>query len=189
MKKCSGCNSIKPLSSFYSNKSRADGHSHRCIECERARHKAYLQTDKGRSTQRERSKREYRRGGKKRQQARSKTPEVMLANRARNLRYKEARGAYARSERGRECARRASYAWAARNPEKRAAHIAVNAAIRAGLMVRSPCEVCGSKAQAHHEDYSRPLEVSWLCQKHHAEHHFMERLNGRDTRTQTIGFN
>jgi len=37
---------------------------------------------------------------------------------------------------------------------------------------RQPCEVCGAqKAQAHHDDYSKPLDVRWLCTTHHAEWH------------------
>lgn len=44
--------------------------------------------------------------------------------------------------------------------------------IYAGTMVRLPCEVCGDpKSHAHHEDYSKPLEVKWLCAKHHKEIH------------------
>ena len=34
------------------------------------------------------------------------------------------------------------------------------------------CEVCGTKpADAHHDDYSKHLEVRWLCEPHHAEAH------------------
>jgi hypothetical protein len=33
------------------------------------------------------------------------------------------------------------------------------------------CEVCGRKAQAHHEDYDDPLKIRWLCQTHHTEEH------------------
>ena len=44
-------------------------------------------------------------------------------------------------------------------------------AIRDGKMERLSCEVCGAKAQAHHDDYSKPLDVRWLCFKHHREHH------------------
>ena len=44
--------------------------------------------------------------------------------------------------------------------------------IVAGRMQRQPCEVCSAgKAHAHHDDYSKPLEVRWLCPKHHREHH------------------
>lgn len=46
-------------------------------------------------------------------------------------------------------------------------------AIRRGELTRLPCEVCGTaKSHAHHEDYSKPLEVVWLCRAHHeALHH------------------
>lgn len=46
-------------------------------------------------------------------------------------------------------------------------------AIARGELVRQPCEVCGAeKADAHHPDYSKPLDVMWLCRAHHiAEHH------------------
>lgn len=52
------------------------------------------------------------------------------------------------------------------------ANMAVNNAIRDGRLKRGPCEKCGAiKAEAHHDDYSKPLEVRWLCLKHHREHH------------------
>jgi hypothetical protein len=59
------------------------------------------------------------------------------------------------------------------NPEKYRARNAVSNALRDGRLVRQSCLVCGERAQAHHEDYSRPLEVVWLCFKHHREdkHH------------------
>lgn len=48
----------------------------------------------------------------------------------------------------------------------------VNRAVAAGRLVKKPCAVCGSpRSQAHHQDYSRPLDVIWLCAKHHAEEH------------------
>jgi hypothetical protein len=59
-----------------------------------------------------------------------------------------------------------------RNPEKYKAHQLLNYAIRMGMIKRGKCEVCGkSNAQGHHEDYSKPLEVVWLCPIHHTEHH------------------
>lgn len=45
--------------------------------------------------------------------------------------------------------------------------------IRRGKINREPCEVCGSKAEAHHDDYSKPLQVKWLCRKHHMKLHAM----------------
>lgn len=44
--------------------------------------------------------------------------------------------------------------------------------IQMGRLVRQPCEVCGeSKVHAHHDDYNKPLDIRWLCLKHHQEHH------------------
>jgi hypothetical protein len=59
-----------------------------------------------------------------------------------------------------------------RNPQKYRARSAVARAIRSGSLVRQSCEVCGNaKSEAHHPDYSRPLDVKWLCRKHHRIEH------------------
>ena len=51
----------------------------------------------------------------------------------------------------------------------------VNKAIRSGLLIKpSVCENCGKKGcrlEGHHEDYSMPLEVVWLCYSCHRELH------------------
>lgn len=48
-------------------------------------------------------------------------------------------------------------------------------AVARGKMKKLPCEVCGAeKVEAHHLDYSKPLDVMWLCRKHHANLHRME---------------
>lgn len=50
----------------------------------------------------------------------------------------------------------------------------VRDAIAAGTLTRLPCEVggdCHGRIEAHHDDYSKPLDVRWLCKKHHAEVH------------------
>lgn len=71
------------------------------------------------------------------------------------------------------CEARAVRAWKDRNPEKTAAHRAVGRAIRKGRMQRQPCEVCGTTrdVQGHHDDYSDPLAVRWLCRRHHEDEH------------------
>ena len=41
---------------------------------------------------------------------------------------------------------------------------------RMGVLVPKPCEVCGDeKVEKHHDDYSKPLQVRWLCKQHHRE--------------------
>ena len=45
-------------------------------------------------------------------------------------------------------------------------------AVKLGKIIKKPCEVCGyEKAEAHHDDYSKPLDVVWLCRSHHVERH------------------
>jgi hypothetical protein len=60
-----------------------------------------------------------------------------------------------------------------RHPDRYSARNAVNNAVRDGRLTRLPCEVCGETdgVEAHHEDYSRPLVVRWLCFAHHRETH------------------
>jgi hypothetical protein len=42
-----------------------------------------------------------------------------------------------------------------------------------GKIQRQPCCECGQhRAQMHHEDYSRPLDVMWLCRRCHMKHHY-----------------
>jgi hypothetical protein len=45
--------------------------------------------------------------------------------------------------------------------------------VRIGKLKPQPCEKCGTTrlVQKHHEDYSKPLAVRWLCQPHHREEH------------------
>ena len=60
----------------------------------------------------------------------------------------------------------------ARHPDKYRARSAVSAAVRDGRLIKKPCRDCGeATTEAHHEDYSRPLDVIWLCRPcHRAEH-------------------
>ena len=59
-----------------------------------------------------------------------------------------------------------------RNKLHNGARSVTKLAIRAGILKRLPCEVCGSTdADAHHEDYAKPLDVRWLCPAHHRQHH------------------
>lgn len=56
------------------------------------------------------------------------------------------------------------------NQDKNKARALVGRAIKAKKLVKLPCENCGNiKVQAHHDDYSKPLEVKWLCFKCHRE--------------------
>lgn len=62
--------------------------------------------------------------------------------------------------------------YATRFPEKAKAHSAVSNAKRDGKLKPGPCAICGAfPVDAHHEDYLKPLDVTWLCHAHHLERH------------------
>jgi len=58
--------------------------------------------------------------------------------------------------------------------ERVLAHSAVTSAIRSGKIKRpDACERCKEpkKTEAHHFDYSKPLEIEWLCRSCHTQLH------------------
>jgi hypothetical protein len=61
--------------------------------------------------------------------------------------------------------------WKRQNPEKVSAHLQVASALKRGIL-KNPgkCAVCGENTtylDAHHEDYTKPLAVVWVCPKCH----------------------
>ena len=64
--------------------------------------------------------------------------------------------------------------WARENPEKRRTRGIIYNNIKSGKMERPDiCSLCGidTEVQAHHEDYTKPLEVIWLCRSCHKRVH------------------
>lgn len=58
-----------------------------------------------------------------------------------------------------------------RRSKVRARHLA-GVALRRGKLSLGPCENCGNvEAEMHHADYSKPLEVTWLCRGCHLAAH------------------
>jgi hypothetical protein len=69
--------------------------------------------------------------------------------------------------------------WQINNRNKTNAHAKIHRAIESGKLIRNECcEKCNKKCkpEAHHEDYSKPFDVIWLCRKCHAE--LLERVVG-----------
>jgi hypothetical protein len=61
--------------------------------------------------------------------------------------------------------------WYQKNKEKRRAHVTLNRAIASGKLMRPEnCSECGKecKPDGHHEDYSKPLDVKWICRACHS---------------------
>jgi hypothetical protein len=87
---------------------------------------------------------------------------------------------WSKSEAGRASGRKHAAKRHSQHPEQASARRRVDVAVRAGrLLVPKSCEGCGEmerrhprrNLQAHHDDYSKPLEVRWLCQKCHVAIH------------------
>jgi|688.fasta_scaffold388075_2 hypothetical protein len=146
-KTCFKCGALKSLSEFYVHKQMADGHLNKCIVCtkkdEKERFYKKLKDPKWREKELERHRIKAARFRK----------EGRLASKNASVKGKKK--------------------WAKANKHKRFAQSCVAKAINSGIIRREPCEICGSKQQihAHHDDYSKPLDVIWLCPKHHGERH------------------
>lgn len=145
-KTCTKCGASKPKSDFYSRGAQ-------CKSCICLRVKAYRDANIDRV-------REYDRN---RPNAKMRSNSCVERNRKKYHSDPEFKASALKS--------RAS--WKKNNRIKRNAHVIVGNAISAGKLVRQPCEVCQTTnaVHAHHEDYSAPLEVRWLCRTHHAARH------------------
>lgn len=79
---------------------------------------------------------------------------------------------YAENSQRRKSVQKIAADWRVKNPDRYRAQNKVNNAIRDGKLKKQSCEVCGDKnVHAHHDDYSKPLEVRWLCPLHHHREH------------------
>lgn len=58
--------------------------------------------------------------------------------------------------------------WKKKNTHKNAAHSLIYLAIKQGVLKKEKCRDCERiETEAHHNDYTKPLEVIWLCRFHH----------------------
>lgn len=110
-------------------------------------------------------------------------------NRPNRIQRNEQMAEYRKTLKGKEVQRIAQKKIRQTFPEKKIAWSLFSLAVASGKIKKEPCSVCGElKAQGHHEDYFKPLDVVWLCQVHHTERHKQinkeKRENGkRNSRT------
>lgn len=148
MKSCTGCHRKLPLASFWAKKQTKDGKDHKCKECARQRGTIWRAANKDKNVI---SQKKWRENNK------SKMIECR-ENWSKNNPHAHA-----------EFIRRSIK----KSPEKQKARMLLFRAVRNGSIFKGKCEVCGNeKSEAHHADYSKPLDVKWLCKKHHTEVHF-----------------
>lgn len=146
-KECICCKLIKPIADYYKHSQMKDGHLNKCKECQK------INTKNARDANPEHYK-DYDR------------------NRANLPKRVNARKEYSLTDQGKDAHRRAHKKQKEMYPNKAKTRYAVSNAVRDGRLFKSPCEVCGKlKVEAHHPDYSKPLDVMWLCTKHHKEWH------------------
>jgi hypothetical protein len=81
---------------------------------------------------------------------------------------------YSKTKAGKASNLKSQNLWRKSNPDKRAAHVILNNAIRAGRVGKpKDCSKCGAggRIEGHHHDYTRPLDVVWLCRQCHVKEH------------------
>jgi hypothetical protein len=144
---CKVCKTIKPIVDFYKHKQMLGGRLNICKKC----HNLNAKINRLKNLERHREYDRKRRTSKKR----------ILQKKS-----------YYQSEKGKTLAAKFRKLYRKNNPDKTKAHWTVSNAIRSGKITKKPCHACGKRqAHAHHDDYSRPLDVVWLCPKHHFERH------------------
>lgn len=165
MRRCPKCKVEKELDpdNFRRDKTKKYGYEYWCKECRKERYPKKDSTIKmnrfGLS----------RRNGEK---------EKDFQNRIEKERSKRRQEAYRRyRERNRAKLSQRTIKWQHENPEKveliRRSGYEVRKAIKKGLLTRpDTCEWCGKKHKnidAAHHDYSKPLDVKWLCRRCHTK--------------------
>ena len=147
MKICFKCGQSKTLIEFYKRLETVDGHLNKCKVCTKNDAKASyrINIDK---------RKEY---GRKRN---------AFPHRVRWQKH------YQQTLVGKAARKMATARWRQKFPRKYLTYIITHNAIRDNRLNKRPCEICGETlVQAHHDNYSKPLDVLWFCVRHHREKH------------------
>jgi len=181
-KQCAKCNEVKPVTEFGKYTRSKDGLKARCKECMRADAKKYNEENraevneyyrawreanrekirKARKAYREENRAEFRERGRAWKEANRE-----LLREANKVYYEENKVAYSEYNK----------AYRKVNKDKINAHRAVHRALKAGTLTKpDTCARCQKRKviEGHHEDYSKPLEVDWLCISCHKRLHAEE---------------
>lgn len=154
-KTCSRCKEAKPTIDFGKRAALKDGLRSRCRECENSAMRGYREA-------RPEAHREYRQ-----KWCQANPEKKAAANRSWNERNV-----------GRRIELNKGYA--ERYPEKaRAQHAVTRDVARGKIHKPELCSRCGAlpdvvDLHAHHDDYSEPFDIEWVCRTCHVEHHQKE---------------
>jgi hypothetical protein len=146
-KRCFKCGNKKPIEAFYVHPRMGDGHLGKCKECAK-------------------------RDSFERHQKKSLDP-VWVSSEAERHRKKQARyrALGVACKRSVESLRK----WRKENPQKARAQRLAAKALKSGKITRatkcSRCSIENVRLEKHHPDYSKPLDIVWLCSKCHGYEH------------------
>jgi hypothetical protein len=198
-KRCKRCHTTKPLEEFSHTPRTRDGRFSACKACEGDRAKLRRSTPEGRALQAAYSRayrqrhpdrvaetdKAYRQANREIKRAvdkayRERHP-TKIAERKRRQRDAELPRKQERERAWRldhpDRVRKYADDHRRRYPQKEAARKMVTFAIKGGYLIKpEECEDCGSPTPSldlhgHHEDYSKPLDVEWLCRGCHGKRH------------------
>lgn len=145
LKRCFKCQCEKPTEEFYKHSRMSDGRLNKCKECTRA-----------------------------------DVAKHRLDNLERIQAYDKSRGSSRNRrvlvphEKREQIRREGRTSWETSHPQRAKAQKILSSAVANKKVVPWPvCAMaeCNRKPQAHHPDYSRPLDVVWLCPSHHTQAH------------------
>lgn len=158
--RCRKCGCEKVVAEFPKNKSLKRGFATQCKSCKNENSRRYYENDidNQRNIKRE--------AGRERRKVHVTTDSEREYIYQYMIKYKN-------TEKFKENRKKAARKYLDENREKTRAHSKVKRAVKSGVIVKGPCSVCGSieNIHGHHEDYNKPLDVIWLCMKHHKELH------------------
>lgn len=155
IKKCFKCGVEKPLSEFYKHKAMADGHLNKCKECTK------IYTNKHRIDNIEKV-RKYDRNRPNAKERVAKNSERIRRLKAENNEHYIKTISVPKQK------------WNKENRYKKNAHLKVKRNITMKDNKPCQCQLCGcndNNLEGHHYDYSKPLDVTWLCKRCHSLAH------------------
>lgn len=193
-KNCVVCNAVKELSLFTKDVRNKDGCTGTCkvckaeqdkirgslpgiVEARKVWAKTYRESEKGRATRKSYDSNEKNIATRKTLQSTPEAREKQKAYRKTDAR-KEVLKKHRNTEKGKASSYKARTKRVKMYPElkktkEHMARLALNNAVRRGKVAKLPCWECGETGgvEGHHPDYDAPLDVIWLCRKHHKQLH------------------
>ena len=196
MKVCTKCSIEKSLNEFYKRSQNKDGLDSRCKACNKKICKTYRENNAEniKKYKADWFKKNYERLKEKRKTYYEiNSHSILESNRIwiqNNIeRYKDIKKQYQKKNKVKLIEKRKE--WVVNNKDKiselhkkdykknKKKHMSrgiLNKAVKSNEIIRGVCAKCGeSKVEGHHFDYSKPLDVIWLCIKHHHRLHEEER--------------